>query len=108
MPKAVLYTRVSTEEQAKHGFSLEHQIKSLKNYCKSNDIIPLKHFEEDFSGKNFNRPKWQELRKFIKENKKDVEMVLFTRWDRFSRNMTEALTTIYEFKKINIELIAIE
>ncbi len=28
------YVRVSTEEQAKEGFSIENQIERIKNYCK--------------------------------------------------------------------------
>ena len=30
----VLYIRVSTEEQAKHGYSIDSQIARLKEYCK--------------------------------------------------------------------------
>ena len=36
--KAALYTRVSTDEQAEHGFSLEAQKKRLIEYCNKNNI----------------------------------------------------------------------
>ncbi|MBR2394881.1 MAG: recombinase family protein, partial [Candidatus Methanomethylophilaceae archaeon] len=32
--RAALYARVSTEDQAKEGFSLDAQIKRLEAYCK--------------------------------------------------------------------------
>ena len=38
MKKAILYTRVSTDEQADKGFSLRDQDQKLKSYCKRNNI----------------------------------------------------------------------
>ncbi|MDZ4072002.1 MAG: recombinase family protein [Sediminibacterium sp.] len=108
MKKALLYTRVSTDEQAKTGFSLENQIRSLRKYCKDNDILAVKHYEEDFSGKSFDRPKWKELRRYIREHKKTIDLILFTRWDRLSRNMSDSMNLIYEMKELGIELRAIE
>ena len=34
-----IYTRVSTEEQAKKGYSLSEQKKRLTDYCEYNDFI---------------------------------------------------------------------
>lgn len=35
--KVAIYTRVSTEEQAKEGFSLESQLERLRAYCKARE-----------------------------------------------------------------------
>ncbi|MGG4266498.1 recombinase family protein [Peribacillus simplex] len=35
--KCVIYVRVSTDEQAKHGFSIASQIEKLEAYCVSQD-----------------------------------------------------------------------
>ena len=32
--KIAIYVRVSTEEQAEHGYSIEAQLETLRNYCK--------------------------------------------------------------------------
>ncbi|SIT14167.1 Resolvase, N terminal domain [Belliella pelovolcani] len=42
MRKAILYIRVSTDEQADKGYSLPHQEESLRNYCRKEGIEVLK------------------------------------------------------------------
>ena len=36
--RAGLYERVSTEEQAKFGYSIRAQVDALNEYCKNNNI----------------------------------------------------------------------
>jgi len=109
MMNAIIYTRVSTAEQAKSGYSLPHQKLTLEEYCKINKINILKHFQEDFSAKNFeNRPEFNSLMAFIKANKKTVDVLLFTRWDRFSRNQELSLNMIRQLKNIGIKVNAVE
>ena len=36
--RAGLFERVSTEEQAKFGYSIKSQIEALEEYCKNNNI----------------------------------------------------------------------
>ena len=43
-----IYTRVSTEEQAKKGYSLSEQKKRLTDYCEYNDFIIYK--QNDING----------------------------------------------------------
>ena len=59
--KAILYRRVSTSEQKKHGHSLNEQKHRLLEFCENNSIIVLKEFEEDYSAKDFNRPEFSKL-----------------------------------------------
>ncbi|WP_452225582.1 recombinase family protein [Lacinutrix chionoecetis] len=108
MLNAVIYTRVSTDEQANKGFSLPHQKSVLELYCQHKEINILRHFKEDFSAKNFDRPAFNELTSYIKANRKTVDCLLFTRWDRFSRNQEEAYRVIREFKNLGIDVNAIE
>ena len=108
MPNAIIYTRVSTDEQAKKGFSLPHQKSVLEIYCQHKGITILRHFKEDFSAKNFDRPSFNELTRYINTNRKSIDYLLFTRWDRFSRNQEEAYRVIREFKNLGVEVNAIE
>lgn len=108
MQNVVTYVRVSTDEQADKGFSLSHQKAVLELYCNQKGNTILKHFQEDYSAKDFDRPEWKKLLMFVKANKKNIDSILFTRWDRFSRNTEEAYRVIREFKAWGIEINAIE
>ena len=108
MQNAIIYTRVSTDEQANKGYSLPHQKNVLELYCAHKDIHILKHFKEDYSAKNFDRPEFNKLLTYIKANRKSIDYLLFTRWDRFSRNQEEAYRVIREFKNMGIIVNSIE
>ena len=109
MKNVVIYKRVSTDEQAEHGFSLDAQEEKVVRYCKSNGINVLKIFSEDFSAwKGFDRPAYNELKKFLKANKGKIDGVLFTQWSRFSRDITESYNEIKRLKDLRVEPNAIE
>jgi site-specific DNA recombinase len=103
----ILYTRVSSDEQAE-GFSLNYQEESLKRFCDKMGYNVIKIYREDHSAKNFKRPEWNELKLYAKANKRFIDKVLFAKWDRFSRNIEQALTVMREFDAMGIELNASE
>ena len=53
MNKVVIYTRVSTEDQAREGYSLQAQENTLREYAKTNqyDVINV-YSDEGVSGKS--------------------------------------------------------
>ena len=108
MKRGIIYTRVSTDDQAKYGFSLGHQKDMLEKYCQQNNIKIIKHYEEDYSAKDFDRPEFKKLRDFCKKEHKNIDILLFTRWDRFSRDNLRTYFIFQEFKKYKIEINAIE
>jgi site-specific DNA recombinase len=109
MSNAIIYARVSTDEQAAKGTSIPYQKERLEQYCALTDINIVKYFAEDYSAKNFeNRPEFNRLLAFIKENKGLVTKLMVVRWDRFSRNAPEAYNMIGRLAKIGIEVNAIE
>ncbi len=109
MKNVVLYTRVSTDEQAEKGFSLRHQKEHLENYCQQKGYRIMNYFQEDYSAKNFSaRPAFQKLLRYFKSNKRNIDTLLFTRWDRFSRNIEAAYRMIRQFKEMGIEVNSIE
>lgn len=88
--RAGLYERVSTDEQAKYGYSIETQIDALEEYCGKNKIKVVDHYTDDgvSGGKAaFRRPEMSRLLDDIKEKK--IDIVLFTRLDRWFRNVQE-------------------
>ena len=45
--RAGLYERVSTDEQAKYGYSIKTQIDALEEYCEKNKIKVVDHYTDD-------------------------------------------------------------
>ena len=41
--KVGIYSRVSTQEQAREGYSIGEQVERLKNYCAAKGWIYIKH-----------------------------------------------------------------
>lgn len=104
--RAILYIRVSTDEQMK-GYSLPQQQEQLERYCNAMGIEIAILFQEDYSAKNFERPEWTKLMQYAKANQRNIDLVLFISWDRFSRNISDAYMMISKLKKLEIEPQAI-
>ena len=109
MKIADLYIRVSTDEQADKGYSIRSQEEVLRKYCSLQNIAVRKVISEDFSAKTFNRPSWTAmLGQYRKEKGKAIDLLLFTKWDRFSRNAGDAYQMINLLRKIGIDPQAVE
>jgi len=109
MITATLYIRVSTDEQALKGHSLAFQEERLNNFCVANNIHIMTIVREDYSARNFERPAWKAFMKEAKKSKKMCpDLILFTKWDRFSRSITDSYYMIRLLKDLQIEPQAIE
>jgi DNA invertase Pin-like site-specific DNA recombinase len=106
MENVLCYYRGLIEEQPTQAYNITCQKVAINEYCnqvKKYNI--LKEYSEIFSGRSFNnRPEWQSLLNYIKSNKGVVNKVVFLTWDRFSRNISEALRMIEKLKKMNVEV----
>lgn len=80
----------------------------LLQYCHLRNIKIEKIYVEDYSAKTFNRPEWKKLMLEIEAASIKPSLVLFTRWDRFSRNTGDAYYVIKSLKKLGVEPQAIE
>lgn len=107
-PIADLYVRVSTDEQADKGYSQRNQEEMLRKYCDNHSIEIRNIIYEDHSAKSFNRPEWKKLLQNLKKNKNQIDLILFTKWDRFSRNAGDAYQMINQLRDLNTEPQAIE
>lgn len=88
--KVFIYERVSSEEQAKHGYSLDAQHEALTEFCKAhNHIILGEYRDEGISGRKpyTKRPAMLQLLRDVEIIKPD--MILFTKLDRWFRNIKE-------------------
>jgi site-specific DNA recombinase len=109
MQTVIIYTRVSTDDQAENGFSLADQKSKLEKHCEKNDYKILEHFMDDgHSAKTFQRPAFNRLLEFIKKNKGLVKKLMVVKWDRFSRDIEHSLTMISNLRKLGVIVDAIE
>jgi len=102
--RVAIYTRVSTVEQAREGYSLAAQEKVLRNYCelKKLDVTGV-YPDEGISGKNIKgRPGFMALLRDAKENKFDI--VLVWKLSRFTRNLKDLVNTCEELEASGIML----
>ncbi|MES2516090.1 MAG: recombinase family protein, partial [Bacteroidota bacterium] len=102
--KVIFYTRVSTDEQKEHGFSLQEQLVQLKRYCKSNNNQFIGHFQDDCSAKSFDRPEYKRLLNLIEKKEIAVDCILVTKSDRFSRNTKATMDMISHLVKHSIKV----
>ena len=108
MKVADLYIRVSTDEQADKGYSQRDQEERLRKYCQISSIQVRKVIYEDHSAKTFNRPAWAKLLLELKKRNTKTDLVLFTKWDRFSRNAGDAYQMISILRRYGVEPQAVE
>lgn len=95
MKKVTIMCRVSSDDQAK-GYSLDDQYERLTDYCNRNGYEIVYIIREDHSAKTFDRPEWKKWRKLTKSKQLQVDELLVTSWDRFSRNLSEGLSVVDE------------
>lgn len=107
MEKALIYCRVSTEEQAKEGYSLDAQEKYCSQFAKRNNYsIYGVYRDEGKSGTKIDRPALQEmLSRCQKEN--DIKVVLVQETDRLARGTSIHLAIKTILKKADIKLISV-
>lgn len=100
-----LYIRVSHDEQVKFGYSIDAQLEALKNYCMENNhhIIDT-YIDEGISAGSIN--KRHEFQRMINEAK-NGEVILFTKIDRFSRNLLDANIVVKRLTEKGVSIKAI-
>jgi len=81
--QVAIYTRVSTEDQARKGFSLAAQLEKLISYCKAKDwAIVGEYMDDGYSGRDENRPGYQKML----EERDNWDIIVILKMDRIHRN----------------------
>ena len=90
MVRVALYIRVSTQEQAIHGLSVETQRANLEAWAKQSGVVVVGTYtDEGISArkKASKRPALQQLLRDVEADK--VDLIVFTKLDRWFRNIAE-------------------
>lgn len=104
--RVALYVRVSTQEQAKEGYSVDEQIERLNKYADAMGWIIYKVYTDaGFSGANMERPALQSMIRAIKRG--HIDKVCVYKLDRLSRSQKDTLELIEDyFLQNNVEFVS--
>lgn len=104
---ALIYCRVSTEEQAQEGFSLDAQEKFCRNFADQNGFrIAGVYRDEGKSGTTLDRPALKDLLEYCQQENK-VGAVLVQETDRLARNTKDHLTIKAMLQKAEVRLVSV-
>ena len=104
-----LYERVSTEEQAVRGYSIDAQKDNLAEYASKNNMKVVDHYtDEGISGAKppLKRPALQRLIEDVEAGK--IDMILFTKLDRWFRSVKEYFKVQEILERHGVEWKAID
>jgi len=99
-----IYMRVSTEDQAREGFSLGEQKERLEAYCKFNGYHIVKYYEDaGISAKTGNhRPEYEQM---LEDGKKGIiNMIVALKLDRITRSIKDWETLMDYSDTYNVAL----
>ena len=105
--RAYAYIRVSTDKQVEN-YSLDSQEKSIRDFCKRNEIELVEIFrEEGESAKTANRTELTALRARCRTAKRDnIQHVIIFKSDRLARNIKDFLMIVEELSNSGVTLLS--
>lgn len=94
------YHRTSTKDQ-----HLDRGVLEIRNYCRENNMDLLDIFTDQLTGKKFDRPEYQFLKKRIQPG----DVLLITELDRLGRNKQQILKELeyYRDRKVRVMILEI-
>jgi len=95
--KAIGYIRVSTEDQAREGISLDNQEAKINAYASLNDLDLIEVIrDEGASGKDLDREGMKRLLEMVEASR--IEAIIVYKLDRLSRKTIDTLNLIEMFE----------
>lgn len=99
------YVRVSHDEQKKYGYSVQAQIERIIRYAEEtgSQLVEI-YVDEGFTATKMKRP---DLLRML-DNLDTFDVLVFTRLDRFSRNVLQANNMVKTMEEYNVSIKSIE
>jgi len=108
MIRVALYARVSTEEQVLHGLSIDAQKESLEKYAKENSMQIIDFYVDEGISARKKYVKRKEFVRLLEDVKqKKIDIILFTKLDRWFRNISEYYKVQEMLEQYNVNWKAI-
>lgn len=101
---ALIYTRVSSDEQARDGLSLDTQLSECQRYSARNDWILGATYTDIVTGTRDNRPQYQQLLADVRQLRAQRAQitVVVAALDRFDRRLIERIRCRDELKSLGV------
>ena len=93
------YHRTSTKEQ-----HLDRGILEIRKFCKENKLEVLDIFTDQMTGKKFERPEYQLLKKRIQPG----DVLIITELDRLGRNKRQILKELEYYRDWKVRVMILE
>jgi len=101
--RIAIYTRVSTEDQAKEGFSLDAQLEKLRAYCIARCwTIEGEYIDDGYSGRKIKRPAYTSMMEKIDS----WDALLVLKMDRIHRNSKNFMLMMEALNKKGKEFVS--
>ncbi|GGX12736.1 serine type site-specific recombinase [Aquimarina muelleri] len=106
--RAVIYTRVSTKEQAMNNASLETQKTYCEDYAHKNGLQVISYFGGTYeSAKRDDRIEFQKMLRYVKNKNNKISFILVYAYDRFSRTGGSSIGLSEELKTKGINILSV-
>ncbi|HUR26247.1 MAG TPA: recombinase family protein [Candidatus Thermoplasmatota archaeon] len=104
MTRVALYTRVSTEDQAREGFSLDAQLERLRYYAKAQGwAVAGEYVDEGHSGRTTKRPQYTRMMAEISS----WDTLLVLKMDRIHRNSRNFMAMMDQLRRSKREFASV-
>jgi site-specific DNA recombinase len=102
---AAVYVRVSTTDQADHGFSLPTQREACLRFAQHHGYTVLEEyiFSDDYTGTALRRPSLTTLRELVRH--RQIQSLVIYDIDRLSRKLAHQLLLSDELERHNVTLL---
>ena len=100
--RAVLYGRVSTDEQAEKGFSLQSQFEHCRQYAANLGYEVVAEIQDEISGVKEKRPGLDRVQEMI--TRREIDTVIVFSPDRLTRNLGHSVVLREVWHKAGVEL----
>jgi len=98
-----LYCRVSTDEQAHEGFSLESQLDRLRSFCNAREWnVAAEYIDGGYSGRNIRRPEYKKMLDEIE----NWDAIVVIKMDRIHRNRLNFIQMMNDLQNQNKQFIS--
>jgi site-specific DNA recombinase len=107
--RAVLYIRVSTEDQAQHGYSLPEQEEAGVQYIRDHgyELVDIYIDHDSAYNNSGDRPRFKAMLARVTEQR-DVDVVVVKKLDRFARDAALHMATRKALTKVGVRFECIE
>lgn len=109
MSYGIIYTRVSTKEQAEKRLSLQNQEKECKAFARKQEVaVPDSHIfsDEGESAKFADRPELQRMLRFVRDNKQ-IDVLYIWKIDRLARNLGDYYGIKVALNRYGVRIVSV-